>query len=370
VKGERTKNYIEELIKDKGIPYLDFCIQRGYTPLFRCVSSANGEANGKELLALYSCTKPLTVACVMRLVEEGKLALSDTVEKYLPEYEQAFWLSNGKERSAKGEITIERLLTMTAGLSYNLCTPPIVELLKNNPAPSTREIVGRYIQTPLLFKPGERFEYSLCHDVLGAVVEVVAGKRFSEYMDEVIFKPLGMQNSFFHRTGAEIFDVYACTQEGGFTPAEKKNMHVFSENHDSGGAGVISCVDDYAKFAATLACGGVSADGYRLLKKETLDLIRTERSSLSVNNTFTCIQGEDYGYGLGVRTRLKPTEWGLPKGEFGWDGAAGSYLMVDSEKQISVVIGMHILEWPRVFTGEHLRLVECAYEDMRAEGLL
>ena len=82
---------------------------------------------------------------------------------------------------------------------------------------------------------------------------------------------------------------------------------------------------------------------------------------MAVNNNFTCVQGGDYGYGYGVRVRMKPTAWGLPAGEYGWDGAAGTYLMVDPVNRISVVIGMHVRNWPYCFRHEHLNLVKEIY---------
>ena len=124
-------------------------------------------------------------------------------------------------------------------------------------------------------------------------------------------------------------------------------------------------------FADLLACGGESKNGYRLLKRETVELLRQETiASLGVDNSFTCVQGDDYGYGLGVRVRKRATDWGLPVGEFGWDGAAGTYIMADPINKISIVIGMHLRGWPNVFKGEHLRLVQCVYEDMKEEGIL
>jgi CubicO group peptidase (beta-lactamase class C family) len=86
-----------------------------------------------------------------------------------------------------------------------------------------------------------------------------------------------------------------------------------------------------------------------------------------VHNAFTCVQGEAYGYGLGVRVRQSATAWGLPIGEFGWDGAAGSYVMVDPEREISIFIGMHVRNWPEVFTGKHLQIVEAIYKELFSE---
>ena len=88
-------------------------------------------------------------------------------------------------------------------------------------------------------------------------------------------------------------------------------------------------------------------------------------TKICIDGGFTCLQGNDYGYGLGVRTRTVATEWGLPVGEFGWDGAAGSYLLADPKNKISVFIGMHLKSWPKVFVGKHLEIVKRIYEELK-----
>ena len=92
----------------------------------------------------------------------------------------------------------------------------------------------------------------------------------------------------------------------------------------------------------------------------------TYKTKISISNNFACVQGGDYGYGLGVRIRQKPTEWGLNKGEFGWDGAAGSYVMMDPEKKVSIFIGLHLRNWPVVFKGKHLPIVEKIYKELKS----
>lgn len=371
--GTKTKAYIDNVLSEKKIPHLDISVSKGHTPLLRYYTALDGRATGKETLFFFSCTKPLTVCCAMRLIEQGKLSLDDTVETFLPAYKDAFVLNEQGERVPTAtKMTIRHLLTMTAGLSYATQTKPILDLQKESDGKaSTLDFVNAFIKSPLSFHPGEQFQYSLCHDVLGAVIEAVSGKKLSTYMQEIIFQPLGMQNSFFHKDGVEIADLYTCAEDGRITPVETKNELVFGENYDSGGAGLIGSVEDYARFARVLASGGVSENGYRLLQEETLkEIYKEQLKSFTVNNTFTVVQGNDYGYGLGVRTRLKPTEWGLPVGEFGWDGAGGAYLMVDPVHEISVVVGMHVRAWPNCFLGEHLAIVKCVYEDMKAEGLL
>ena len=361
--GERTKKYIDKLIAEKAIPYIDFSLSIGREQVLRYCASKDGKATGKEKLWLFSCTKPMTVVGAMRLVEAGKLSLEDEVGKYLPAFEKTFLASGAP---TKTKMTVGQLFTMSAGFSYQVGAEPYKSLIKAAGERATAtEIACALAQAPLLFEPGERFEYSLCHDVLAAVVEVVSGKRFSAYMQEEIFTPLGMTRTGFHTENEEPLAPCYYAENGEIFQIPNENDLVFTKNHDSGGAGAIGCVDDYAKFARALACDGVAENGYRLLGENALRALRAcQQKALRLQNTFTCVQGDDYGYGLGVHVRKKRTEWGLPEGEFGWDGAAGAYLMVDPVHRVSVVIGMHLRNWPDVFQGEHLRLVECAYGDL------
>ena len=361
--------FIQELVERKDIPYIDVIAYKNHKQIYRYFCGDGREkVTGKEKLYMYSATKPLTAVCAMRLVEEGKLSLDDKVDKYLPEYKNAFCTDNdGKKQVVGDKMLVYHLITMTAGLTYDYNGYPIKEIIsENNGKDDTQTIVNAFIRRPLLFKPVKRFNYSIFHDVLAAVIEKASGKRFSEYMREIIFDPLDMKNSSFYYTDKNIYIQYNCDSDGKVDKIEDKEIErwfAFGKNYESGGAGLVSTVEDYIKFADALACGGTSG-GYRLLKENTVKEIYKERlSGISVNNAFTCIQGEDYGYGLGVRVRMKPTEWGLPQCEFGWDGAAGTYLMVDPVNNISVVIGMHIDNWPNIFIGEHLNIVKNIYKN-------
>ena len=361
----KTKEYIDSLVNKKGIPYFDIGVMKDGLPVFRYLSGdGREELTGKERLLLYSASKPMTVALAMRLIEEKKLSLEDKVKDYLPEYANVYLLDEkGNKIPPKRDITILHLLTMTAGLTYDYKNYPIEERVKSlGGDASTREVVNSFTVRPLAFHPGEDRRYSLCHDVLGAVIEVVSGKKLGEYLDEVIVKPLGLKN-----TGFCCYDK-ACalyeSKDGSVKKVEKDLWMNFSPSYQSGGAGLTSTVDDYLLFAGALANRG-SVNGYRLLTEESVNAIKKERvKNFSVDIKFTCVQGSDYGYGLGVRTRTKGTSWGLPQEEFGWDGAAGSYLMVDTENNVAIFMGMQILNWPEVFRGEHLKIVEQVYSDL------
>ena len=361
-------NHINENVLGKiNIPYFDVAVFKGSKEVFRYGASKKGDYTGKENLFMFSCTKPLTVACAMKLIEDGKLSLEDKLEDIIPAYKNQCVLNEKGEKVAPDvRITVKHLLTMTAGFTYG---KEYDEVAFNTPIEKGREtlsIVEAFAQVPLNFCPGTKFRYSLCHDVLGAVIEVVSGKKFSEYMKETIFDKLGMDKTYFSpRANEKVADLFWNYEEDGIKPLVKVVPHIYCDGYESGGAGLVSTVEDYSKFAIAMANGGTGVNGVQILKPETVkDIYSPVLASISVNNGFTCVQGKDYGYGLGVRTRIRETEWGLPLGEFGWDGAAGSYLMVDPVNNVSVVVGMHIRNWTPIFSGEHLKVVELVYKNV------
>lgn len=360
----KTQEFIEQLRQETGLAYLDVICKEKHKTIFRYTS---GEGiTGKEKLYMYSCSKVITAVAALRLVEVGKLSLEDKVCQYLPEIEKAFIIDeNGEKRVVGQEMTIRHLFTMTAGFTYNLMTDPIQNLVKESNGQATlRDFIPKFIETPLSFVPGEKFQYSLCHDVLAAVVEVVTGQPFSAYVKETIFAPLGMYNSCFDNSETGMLDMYAASETGEIRLDTQGKLLLPTKAYESGGAGLASTVEDYSLFAEALACDGQGKNGYQVIKKETLALLCTEQfKGLSLNNGYTCIQGDDYNYGLGVRVRSKDTVWGLEKGEFGWDGAAGAYVMIDPKREVSVFIGMNVLNWPAVFTGKHLQIVEKLYKE-------
>ena len=358
---------IEEIRKNVGVPYLDVICYQAHKEVYRYVSGEG--ATGQELLYMYSCGKLVTVTAALRLVEEGKMSIDDPVFSYLPEVEKAFILDKqGRQVCVGRKMTIRHLFTMTAGFTYDLGTQPIQSLVSSNKGAVLRDFIGKFVETPLSFEPGQQFQYSLCHDVLAAVVEVVSGKKFSEYVKETIFTPLQMSHSHFDNQETGVVDMYMAMGDGRVEKVNEGKILIPTPKYESGGAGLVSTVEDYIRFADALACDGVAGNGYAVLSKAGIRSLATEQvKNLSVQNTFTCVQGDDYGYGLGVRVRQKPTEWGLPIGEFGWDGAAGSYVMIDPEREISIFIGMHVRNWPEVFTGKHLRIVEKIYKEFFAK---
>ena len=156
----------------------------------------------------------------------------------------------------------------------------------------TRTVIKCLAEEPLLFEPGARWNYSLCHDVLAVLAEVVSGMRFSEYMKKNIFEPLDMNNSYYHAPNDVIISpqyIYEIQDTKNIVELQQKehtsgvvkraygNELVFGENYDSGGAGIITTVDDYAKFAAALANSGTGLNNNRILSSATVKLMKTNQ---------------------------------------------------------------------------------------------
>ena len=201
------------------------------------------------------------------------------------------------------------------------------------------------------------------------MVEVVSGRRFSEYMEERIFAPLGITDLGFHKYRG-ITQMYSYRGDS-YCECEPHVKLFLGENYDSGGAGLVGGVDGMSRFACALAQGGVGENGKRIIGEETLALIREPQYKLlTPDNAITRVLGDDYAYGLGVRVRLKDSAWGLPAGEYGWTGAAGSDIMVDPVNKISVVIGRHLHAGPTETNGKFAEIQKALYEDLREEGLL
>lgn len=365
---KETTAYIDKLTEEKKLPLLDVKVYKSHKEIYRHCTSFTNRFGENDKLCMFSCTKVLTAVCAMKLVEEGKIELDAPVSNYIPEFKHTYTIDeNGNKHSE--EILVRHLFTMSTGFDYKITRPEILKLSREYyESAGTVDVICTLVKDPLHFSPGERFLYSLSHDALGALLEAVTGSSLAEYARDNVFVPLGMKNStMFASEHLENPPINHNITENGYE-VEKGNTYKHfhpTKNYSSGGAGLISTVDDYAIFADALANGGIGANGYRLIKSETIEKMKEKQfDALNVKNTYTCVQGKDYGYGLGVRVRTVPLECGIPVGEFGWDGAAGSYVLVDTDNGISITMGMNILEWPKVFSGEHLEIAKRIYSEI------
>ncbi len=324
---------------------------------------------GSELYFFWSASKMVTTSLALRLFEEGRFKLTDPLSEYIPEFKHmtVSQTVNGKEEilPSSREIEIRHLFNMTAGFDYNFNTPHINELRRNTENKCTARDVARAIaKSPLKFEPGMRWSYSLCHDVLGALIETLSGKRLRDYAREVLFSPLEMSDTSYNLPSESkmqrMAPQYVWRDDlDKHIPTQKACNHILGSEYDSGGAGIISSCDDFVAFASCIACGGTANNGYRYLSPEMIELWRTNTLTQDmigqVSATFPQLCG--YGYGLGVRTMLFPEKCASnsPKGEFGWDGAGGVTVIIDTDKRLALVYTQHMLESQQEFFFPKLR---------------
>jgi len=360
-------DFLDSLM-DCGIPGADAVVMRDHEIIYRHQAGwrdreAGGKLRGDELYFMYSCSKPVTVTAAMQLLERGRFLLSDPLCEYLPEFRDMLVKGpDGCLLRAKKPILIGHLFSMTAGFDYDLHSPALEAMKRETQGRCpTREVARAIAKGPLSFEPGARWQYSLCHDVLAALVEAVSGERFADYVKEHIFDPLGMTRSAFHMTpGTEgqFARQYRYSDERrAAEPVALKAEHVLGPEHDSGGAGVVSCVADYARFADAMACGGVGATGERILSGAAIDLMRENQLDEAQLKDFNWPQLLGYGYGLGVRTMMNRAAGGSLSsvGEFGWGGAAGAYLMIDPGNRLSVFYAQHMLNNKEPYVHPRIR---------------
>lgn len=355
-----------------GIPSSDIIVYRDHKELYRHTvgvrDTETGEPlRGDELYFMYSCTKVVTCVAALQLFEKGKFLMRDPVSSVLPEFKDVRVKHDAYTVEPSTPITFRHLFTMTAGMSYNLTSAYLQDVgERTNGRYPTREAVRAMAKMPLDFNPGEHFQYSLCHDVLAAAVEVMSGMTFGEYVRKNIFEPCGMVDSTFIMTDAVKARMAAQyrfndkTHKADKTPMS--NMYVLGSEYESGGAGLISSVNDYIKFVDALACGGVAATGKRILSRYTIDMMRTpclnEVQNADYLRKWKCLDG--YTYGFGVRTFVdKSLGTPVPYGEFGWHGAAGSYMIIDPENHLSLFYAQHMLNNKEAYV--HPRIRQCVY---------
>ena len=330
---------------------------------------------GEEQLYIYSCSKVATVTAALQLYEQGKFLLSDPLYEYLPEFKKMYVKDGDRIKAAENPITIRDLFTMTAGLSYATNTPAFEKARKLPDGKlDTRTVIKCLAEEPLLFEPGARWNYSLCHDVLAVLAEVVSGMRFSEYMKKNIFEPLDMNNSYYHAPNDVIISpqyIYEIQDTKNIVELQQKehtsgvvkraygNELVFGENYDSGGAGIITTVDDYAKFAAALANSGTGLNNNRILSSATVKLMKTNQLNEAQRKTMNWRRLRGYGYGLGVRTLIDKAESGSNSsiGEIGWGGAAGATIIADTEEKVALFYAHHMLNPQEEYYQPRLRNV-------------
>lgn len=356
---EKLKKFCDSFL-DAGLPGFDLMVYKDGECILRYMNGYSDLENkekikGKERYNIYSCSKPITCTAAMQLWEKGLFSLDDKLSDYMPEFKEMTVKTEEGIKKAENPILIKHLFEMTAGFSYDTNSPELKKAKEETDGRCpTREVMKYLAKEPLLFEPGESWKYSLCHDVLAALVEVISGEKFEEYVKKNIFDVCGMNDSTFLISESQR-DELACQYkftEGKPVNIGKMNGFVLGAEYASGGAGAVSTVDDYMKFLEALRT-------YKLLKPETLKLMTTDRMNDAQRKAYASATG--HGYGLGVRCERGDNDKVI---DFGWGGAAGAYLSIDMKNNISIYLGSHLLCSPVQGLRSYIyRLVRCELID-------
>ncbi len=331
------------------------------------------------IYAIYSMSKVITSVALLKLYEAGLFHMHQPIGDFLPNYKQqqvALEVEPGKVElvPAKSPVTMKQLFTMTSGISYpNPDTPAgrSMEELQEGFRKAgkdlvTKDFVNEAAKAALAFHPGERYMYGFSTDVLGGVLEAITGKRLGDYMREEIFEPLGMKDAGFYLTQEQLSRTAAIyrAQDGKLTkvPSEETRAGTERPNFESGGGGLFCSIGDYARFGQMLLNGG-ALDGQRILGRKTVELMRTDHLTPAQAATFDFREGSQRGcgYGLCVRVRNDTAYAGLniSRGEFGWDGAAGTWFSADPEED--AVLLFMIQRFPGGQDWMHYRMLAGMY---------
>ena len=264
--------YIDKLIEEKKLPLLDVFVYKNHELLYRRCGSYSGNFGKDELLCMFSCTKVVTAVCGMRLIEEGKIDLDAPVSNYIPAFADAYTLDeNGEKRPEV--IKVRHLFTMSTGFDYKIACPEILKIAKEKyDTATTLDVICELLKKPLNFTPGKNFLYSLSHDALGALIEALEGVSFAEYAQKNVFEPLGMKNTTFDITtdnydSIAIQYAYDNLSRSAVEVPKDSNRYRFGSEYQSGGAGLLTTVDDYILLADALANFGVGKNGNRFRRK-------------------------------------------------------------------------------------------------------
>jgi len=329
-----------------------------------------GKAIQKDaIFRICSMSKPITAVAVMMLWEKGLLELTDPIYKFIPEFKDVQVLVKDKAEEkgyklvpAKRPITIRHLLSHTSGLTYGFWGQPYVSnfYVENKVSDglsitegTIAEGVKRLAKCPLLFHPGEGWEYGLNSDVLGYLVEVVSGMPFDKFLQENLFKPLKMKDTFFFvpdEKVSRLAAVYEPKKEGGLAKLDRKSVirgvlsptegliydpfysYQGPKTYFSGGGGLHSTAIDYMRFCQMMLNGG-ALDGVRILSPTTIELMIGNHMGENKSWVYSD-EGIKYGLGFMFVTDRYPAALPLPNGSYYWGGFYHTKFYIDPKHKL------------------------------------
>jgi CubicO group peptidase (beta-lactamase class C family) len=365
---QRIDQLLDKYVAEEKIAGIVALVLRNGKPVYEhAVGFADKESGRKmsmdTIFRIASQSKALTSAAILQLAEQGKLAISDPVSKFIPTFEKTSVSTRSENgvgvtvQPAKRQITIRDLLTHTSGMSYG--TDPEVAALyeakglgpaagwgwytadKDEPICASMERLGTL---PFMAQPGEKYVYGYNTDVLGCIVERASGVPLDEYLRTRITGPLGMKDTYFYLPKEQrerLATVYASSPDGKFVRAPegaKGQGHYVDgpRKSFSGGAGLVSTARDYATFLDAIRNGGALGK-VRILSPRAAAL-------MSTNQVGTLHNTNGLGFGYGFQTTDRFGAQGLEGvGGFGWGGAYGSQYRVDPQSGLVLVIMIQLL---------------------------
>ncbi|SDR32505.1 CubicO group peptidase, beta-lactamase class C family [Rhizobiales bacterium GAS191] len=335
-------------VETKHVPGVSMLISRGGKIAFRenvgALRPGGPAMRSDGIFRIYSMTKPIVSVAIMTLVEDGLLWLSDPVAKFIPEMSnpQVGVEKNGKLELVPAErpITIQDLLRHTSGLTYGFLGTSVVQRLYAEAPLRSQDItsaghVAALAKLPLLDQPGTHWHYSHSTDVLGRVVEIISGETLGAFLKERILGPLGMVDTGFHAPAdkherlAEPFPVDPDTG-AAVELIETRVQPLF----ESGGGGLVSTLEDYARFLHMLYYGG-TLDGVRFLGRKTVAFMASDHLGPHVAIGSELLPpGHGFGLGFAVRREngMAPTPGTV--GEFFWGGIAGTAFWIAPQEEL------------------------------------
>ena len=335
------------------------------------------------LFRLYSMSKPITGCAAMILLERGIIDLYEPVSQYLPGFKNCMVRGRGTPEPILRPVRIRDLLSMTSGLPYGdeetqagkgalSLFAEIGRRLHSETPMTTVEIANRMGENGLNFQPGERWMYGTSADVMGAVIEQASGMRFGEFLQKELFEPLGMKDTAFYvpeEKRARLTKVYEET-ENGAVPIHTEHLGVCCEQNsapafESGGAGLVSTLDDYAQFARMLRNGGRLGETV-ILQPSTVRFFTAGSlepwQEASFTSQFDGLTGFTYGNFMRVMKDPGRAFVNAGRGSYGWDGWLGPYFANDPENDLTILMMLQRKDSGTVsMTRELINLITAAF---------